>query len=44
MLRSGMLEGITSAGHPSLVKPNLLVSHGRFSPEGQRQAFYVPLL
>ncbi|UOY02423.1 hypothetical protein [Blastococcus sp. PRF04-17] len=44
VLRSGMLPGITSAGHPSLVAPNLLVSHGRFSPHGQRQAFFVPLL
>jgi len=44
VLRSGMLDGITSAGHPSLVTPNLLVSHGRFSPQGERQAFFVPLL
>lgn len=44
VLRSGMLTGITSAGHPSLVTPNLLVSHGRFSPGGERQAFFVPLL
>ena len=44
VLRAGMLPGITSAGHPSLVTPNLLVSHGRFSPDGERQAFYVPLL
>ncbi len=44
VLRSGMLPGITSAGHPSLVTPNLLVSHGRFSPDGERQAFFVPLL
>jgi hypothetical protein len=44
VLRSGMLPGITSAGHPSLVAPSLLVSHGRFSPGGERQAFYVPLL
>lgn len=39
-----MLPGIESAGHPSLVTPNLLVSHGRFSPHGNRQAFFVPLL
>jgi hypothetical protein len=26
------------------VTPNLLVSHGRFSPGGERQAFFVPLL
>ncbi len=44
VLKSGMLPGIESAGHPSLVAPNLLVSHGRFSPQGPRQAFYVPLL
>jgi hypothetical protein len=44
VLRSGMLPGITSAGHPSLVTPNLLVSHGRFGPGGERQAFFVPLL
>ena len=44
VLRSGMLPGITSAGHPSLVTPDLLVSHGRFSPDGERQAFFVPLL
>ena len=44
VLRSGMLPGIESAGHPSLVAPNLLVSHGRFRPGGERQAFYVPLL
>jgi hypothetical protein len=44
VLRSGMLPGISSAGHPSLVTPNLLVSHGRFSPDGERQAFFVPLL
>jgi hypothetical protein len=44
VLRSGMLEGIVSAGHPSLVTPNLLVSHGRFTPDGARQAFFVPLL
>ena len=44
VLSSGMLPGISSAGHPSLVTPNLLVSHGRFSPEGERQAFFVPLL
>ena len=44
VLRSGMLPGITSAGHPSLVAPDLLVSHGRFSPHGERQAFLVPLL
>jgi hypothetical protein len=44
VLRSGMLPGITSAGHPSLVTPNLLVSHGRFTPGGERQAFFVPLL
>jgi hypothetical protein len=44
VLRSGMLPGIVSAGHPSLVTPNLLVSHGRFSPRGERRAFYVPLL
>jgi hypothetical protein len=44
VLRSGMLAGITSAGHPSLVTPNLLVSHGRFRPGGERQAFFVPLL
>ena len=39
-----MLPGIESAGHPSLVTPNLLVSHGRFRPGGDRQAFFVPLL
>jgi hypothetical protein len=44
VLRSGQLPGISSAGHPSLVTPNLLVSHGRFSPGGERQAFFVPLL
>jgi hypothetical protein len=44
VLRSGTLPGIVSAGHPSLVTPNLLISHGRFSPQGERQAFYVPLL
>jgi hypothetical protein len=44
VLNSGMLPGIASAGHPSLVAPNLLVSHGRFSPGGPRQAFYAPLL
>jgi hypothetical protein len=44
VLRSGVLPGISSAGHPSLVTPNLLVSHGRFSPGGERQAFFVPLL
>jgi len=44
VLRSGMLPGIVSAGHPSLVTPNLLGSHGRFSPQGEGQAFYVPLL
>jgi hypothetical protein len=44
VLRSGMLPGIESAGHPSLVTPNLLVSHGRFRPGGDRRAFYVPLL
>ncbi len=44
VLRSGVLPGITSAGHPSLVTPNLLVSHGRFSTGGPRQAFFVPLL
>lgn len=44
VLRSGMLPGITGAGHPSLVTPDLLVSHGRFSPGGERQAFFVPLL
>ena len=44
VLRTGMLPGIRSAGHPSLVTPNLLISHGRFGPEGERQAFYVPLL
>jgi hypothetical protein len=44
VLDSGTLPGIESAGHPSLVTPNLLISHGRFSPEGPRRAFYVPLL
>src|SRR4051794_23387438 len=44
VLRSGMLPGIRSAGHPSLVTPNLLISHGRFSPHGPRRAFSVPLL
>ena len=44
VLDSGMLPGIASAGHPSLVTPNLLVSHGRFSAGGARQAFYAPLL
>jgi hypothetical protein len=44
VLRSGMLPGIESAGHPSLVTPNLLVSHGRFRPGGDRRAFFVPLL
>lgn len=44
VLRSGMLPGISSAGHPSMVTPNLLISHGRFSPDGERQAFFVPLL
>jgi hypothetical protein len=44
VLRSGMLPGIESAGHPSLVTPDLLVSHGRFSPGGDRRAFFVPLL
>ncbi len=44
VLDSGRLPGIVSAGHPSLVTPNLLVSHGRFSPGGVRQAFYAPLL
>ena len=44
VLNSGMLPGIASAGHPSLVAPNLLVSHGRFTADGPRQAFYAPLL
>jgi hypothetical protein len=44
VLRSGVLPGIESAGHPSLVTQNLLISHGRFTPGGARQAFYVPLL
>jgi hypothetical protein len=44
VLRAGMLPGIESAGHPSLVAPNLLVSHGRFEPGGERQAFFAPLL
>jgi acyl-coenzyme A thioesterase PaaI-like protein len=44
VLDSGRLPGIVSAGHPSLVAPNLLVSHGRFSADGRRQAFYAPLL
>lgn len=44
VLNSGMLPGIESAGHPSLVTPNLLVSHGRFTSGGARQAFYAPLL
>ncbi len=44
VLKAGMLPGISSAGHPSLVTPNMLVSHGRFSPGGERQAFLVPLL
>jgi Glycosyl hydrolases family 43 len=44
VLNSGRLPGIVSAGHPSLVTPNLLISHGRFSPGGHRQAFYAPLL
>jgi hypothetical protein len=44
VLTSGTLPGIQSAGHPSLVTPNLLISHGRFSPDGPRRAFYVPLL
>jgi hypothetical protein len=44
VLRSGVLTGIESAGHPSLVTPNLLVSHGRFTPGGDRQAFFAPLL
>jgi hypothetical protein len=44
VLRSGLLPGITSAGHPSLVAPNLLVSHGRFEPGGDRRAFFAPLL
>jgi len=44
VLDSGMLPGIASAGHPSLVAPNLLVSHGRFSAGGARQAFFAPLL
>jgi hypothetical protein len=26
------------------VTPNLLVSHGRFSPDGERRAFFVPML
>jgi hypothetical protein len=26
------------------VTPNLLVSHGRFRPGGDRRAFFVPLL
>lgn len=44
ILKSGTLPGIESAGHPSLVTPNLLVCHGRFTPGGPRQAFYAPLL
>jgi hypothetical protein len=44
VLDSGRLPGIVSAGHPSLVTPNLLVSHGRFTADGPRQAFYAPLL
>jgi arabinan endo-1,5-alpha-L-arabinosidase len=44
VLRSGMLPGITSAGHPSLVTRNLLLSHGRFSTGGDRRAFFAPLL
>ncbi len=44
VLRSGMLPGIVSAGHPSLVTRNLLLSHGRFTPGGDRRAFFAPLL
>ncbi len=44
VLRSGVLPGIESAGHPSLVTQNLLISHGRFTPGGARQAFFAPLL
>lgn len=44
VLESGQIEGLQSAGHPSLAAPDLLIAHGRFSPGGARQAFFAPLL
>ena len=42
VLRSDDVPGIQSVGHPSLVTPNLIISHGRFGNQS-RQAFFVPL-
>lgn len=43
VLKSVPSSGISSIGHPSLVRSDLLICHGRFGARQPRQAFLAPL-